>query len=74
MPGAEPLWAVEPFDNSVHDRSQFDCGNPVLNDWLQKRVSQFEKRGLARTYVLVVAGSAVVRGYYAISNHSLFNN
>ena len=64
-------WQVEPFDKAVHDRSQFDCGHPGLNEWLQKRVSQFEKRDLARTYVLVEQGDPVIRGYYAISNHTV---
>lgn len=42
-----------------------------MNDWLQNRASQFEERDLARTYVLVEAGAATIRGYYAISNHSV---
>jgi GNAT superfamily N-acetyltransferase len=64
-------WRIEPFDRSGHDRKGFDCGVDALNDWLQKRVSQFEKRDLSRTYVLVRKDEAVVRGYYAISSHSV---
>jgi GNAT superfamily N-acetyltransferase len=62
---------VEPFDRQQHDRSGFDCGIPILNEWLATKVSQFEKKDLARTYVLVEAGSTVVKGYYALSNHTV---
>jgi hypothetical protein len=26
-------WRVDPLHRS-HDKSRFDCGNPVLNEWL----------------------------------------
>lgn len=64
-------WIIEPFDRLTHDRSGFDCGIPILNDWLTTKVSQFEKKNLARTYVLVETGSTLVKGYYALSNHTV---
>ncbi|MFV0444180.1 MAG: GNAT family N-acetyltransferase [Planctomycetaceae bacterium] len=67
----EPVWGIEPFDRGRHDRSLFDCGVPPLNDWLATKVSQFEKKDLARTYVLVEEGQDVVKGYYALSNHTV---
>lgn len=67
----EPGWSVEPLDKRRHDRSGFDCGIPVLNDWLATKATQYEKRDLARTYVLVQAGDTVIRGYYALSNHTV---
>lgn len=72
MPAApEPHWTIEPFDRSRHDRSGFDCGVPVLNDWLATKAGQFEKKDLARVYVLVVAGETTVNGYYALSSHAV---
>lgn len=65
------LWVVEPFDRLWHDRSGFDCGIPILDEWLTTKVSQFEKKDLARTYVLVETGSSLVKGYYALSNHTV---
>jgi len=68
---AEPTrddWIIERA-GPRHERSAFDCGNPMLSDWLKLRVGQFEKRDLARAYVAVRRGEAVVVGYYAISNH-----
>jgi GNAT superfamily N-acetyltransferase len=64
-------WAVESFDRSRHERTLFDCGVPVLNEWLLTKVSQFEKKDLARTYVLVQNGNIAVKGYYALSNHTV---
>ncbi|GAA5507572.1 GNAT family N-acetyltransferase [Novipirellula caenicola] len=64
-------WTVEPFERKSHDRTGFDCGVEVLNDWLATKISQYEKRDLARTYVLVEDGSVTIRGYYALSNHTV---
>jgi GNAT superfamily N-acetyltransferase len=68
---AGSIWTVEPFDKQRHDRTGFDCGVPTLNEWLATKISQFEKRDLARTYVLVEDGRGSVKGYYAISNHTV---
>lgn len=65
------MWGVEPFDRDKHDRAGFDCGASLLNDWLATRANQFEKKVLARTYVLVEDGLAIVKGYYALSNHTV---
>lgn len=62
-------WQIVPFDKAAHDRTGFDCGNAALNEWLHKRVGQFEKRDLSRTYVLVQGNNPAVRGFYAISSH-----
>jgi predicted GNAT family N-acyltransferase len=69
MPNAS--WIIEPFDKQRHDRAGFDCGVPALNDWLGTKASQFERKDLARTYVLVVQGQTSIKGYYALSNHTV---
>jgi GNAT superfamily N-acetyltransferase len=61
-------WSIERL-GTHHERSAFDCGQLMLSDWLRQRAGQFEKRDLARTYVAVRKGEAVVLGYYALSNH-----
>jgi len=48
-----------------HDLSQFDCGEPSLDEWLRRRALQNEESGASRTYV-VCAGQQVV-GYYALA-------
>ena len=68
---ADFAWKIEPFDKQRHDRTGFDCGVKSLNDWLLTKLSQYEKRDLARTYVLVEEDGTLVKGYYALSNHSV---
>jgi GNAT superfamily N-acetyltransferase len=63
-----PHWAIEKLGGQ-HDRSAFDCGHALLDDWLKLRASQYEKKDLARTYVAVRRGEAAVLGYHAISTH-----
>jgi len=50
--------------NAAHDLSAFDCGDPVLNDWLRHRALKNESR-FSRTYV-VCRGNCVV-AYYCIA-------
>jgi GNAT superfamily N-acetyltransferase len=68
---ADSKWIIEPFAKKRHDRTGFDSGIAALNDWLATKVSQFDKKDLARTYVLVRRDEAAVRGYYALSNHTV---
>lgn len=51
--------------SAEHDLSEFDSGEPALDDWLRRRALHNEASGASRTYV-VCAGRKVV-GYYAIS-------
>lgn len=63
------MWQVEPFDKSRHDRTAFDCRQSALNDFLATKVSQWERKGLCRTYVAVEHTSSRVLGYYTLSSH-----
>ena len=60
----EPINAPEKL-NPEHDLSQFNCGEPTLDDWLRKRAHQNEESGASRTYVACM-GKRVV-GYYALA-------
>ena len=60
----QPLSAPEKM-RADHDLSQFDCGEPSLDEWLRRRALQNEESGASRTYV-VCAGQQVV-GYYALA-------
>ena len=50
---------------AAHDLSQFQCGEPELDDWLQRKALHNEECGASRTYV-VRSGQRVV-GYYALA-------
>ncbi|GAA1550757.1 hypothetical protein GCM10009827_084270 [Dactylosporangium maewongense] len=47
-----------------HDISQFDCGKPQLNDWLQREALRAQRSGTARTYVWADEGRVVA--YFAV--------
>lgn len=65
MEGITPtlLSAPVPLAES-HDFSDFDCGVPVLNDWLKQRALKNESR-FSRTYV--VCDGNRVAAYFCIS-------
>ena len=66
-------WAILRLDKS-HDRTEFDCGQPMLNEWLQDRAGQFDRRDLSRTFVATRTAESLVLGYYAISTHRVIHD
>lgn len=57
-----------PLDSSVHNRMEFDCGVPALNDYLQRYADQHRKRGISSVYVLVEhCAPERILGYYTLS-------
>src|SRR5438874_470174 len=63
-------WQIEHLD-STHQRQEFVCGKPPLDDFLKSLVSQYEKRNLGRTYVAVRPGEKQVCGYYTLASGSV---
>lgn len=61
MAGLNPPRLLEADD----DASSFDCGTPVLNDWLRRRALMNHVSGASRSYV-VTEGKRIV-GYYCLS-------
>lgn len=51
------------------DRSQFDCGRPVLNEWLRTQATQQEKANNTRTFLAVERDQIV--GYYSTTTYRL---
>jgi len=51
----------------AHDGSAFSCGVPSLDEFLQRYVTQYEKRNLGRTFVLVRDGGPQVLGYFTLA-------
>ncbi|MDD4912063.1 MAG: GNAT family N-acetyltransferase [Sideroxydans sp.] len=50
----------------LHDLTAFDCGEPILNDWLKRRAFANQVTGASRTFVLVGDRNQVL-GYYALA-------
>jgi GNAT superfamily N-acetyltransferase len=61
-------WTIRRLDKN-HYRSAFDCGQPMLNEWLKDRAGQFDRRDLSRTFVATRPDEVLVVGYYAVSTH-----
>jgi predicted N-acetyltransferase YhbS len=68
MQRSEPLNSPVLLTKS-HDRSLFDCGVPVLNEYLKHYAYQNQKKNAARTYV-ATRGNRVV-GYYTLAYGSV---
>ena len=60
-------WRIEPLGKS-HDRGQFACGVPALDEYLARFARQNHESGIAKTFVGVAPDSPRrVLGYYSIS-------
>jgi GNAT superfamily N-acetyltransferase len=66
--GSEPPLSAPVPLTPAHDLSDFDCGEPALNDWLRHRALKNESR-FSRTYV-VCSNNRVV-GYFCLSAGSV---
>jgi len=54
-----------------HLKSQFNCGVPELNNYLQKFAHQDMKRKVAVTYVLLDDPNPEILGYYTLSGNCI---
>ena len=56
----------------AHDRKKFDCGEPLLNEYLQRYARQNHESGGAKTFVAVASGApTIILGYYTLSPASI---
>jgi GNAT superfamily N-acetyltransferase len=51
--------------SAKYDLSQFQCGEPTLDDWLKRRALANEESGASRTWVVCIENRVV--GYYALA-------
>ena len=64
-------WKFEPI-NKNHQRSDFDCGYPIPNQYLKQYARQNHVRSIAKTFVAVSElGGLKVDGYYTISSSAI---
>lgn len=57
---------IESLQNH-HERSDFDCGNAWLNDYLRRYARQNTANGSSRTFVAVLPTQTRVCGYFTLS-------
>ena len=71
MSGAPVAWVEVAIDRR-HNRNEFDCGVPELNDWLRRYARQNHESGGAKTFVATPARDSVdVLGFYSIAPGSI---
>jgi GNAT superfamily N-acetyltransferase len=64
-------WHEEPIAKK-HDRGAFDCGEPALNDFLQRHARQSHDRGASKTFLAIsTADGRTILGYYSLCPASL---
>ena len=57
-----------PLDPERHDREEFRCGVPALDEYLHRYASQHRRKGVSNVYVLVDAATPrEILGYYTLS-------
>ncbi|MDQ3058830.1 MAG: GNAT family N-acetyltransferase [Pseudomonadota bacterium] len=59
------LQAPQPL-SAAHLLDDFDCGEPVLNDWLKRRAMSNQASGASRTFVVLDQHQRVC-GYYVMA-------
>jgi GNAT superfamily N-acetyltransferase len=59
-------WIFSKIEQSF-DKQNFDCGQPILNDYLQKYALQNMKKGYSITFVVTKENSKEILGYYCAS-------
>lgn len=64
-------FVIESFRKSRHDRATFSSGQPGLDAYLQRQVSQDQKRNVAAVFILRDEASSQVLGYYTLSAYSI---
>ena len=59
-------WEFGPIGRH-HDRASFDCGEPVLNEYLKRYARQNQEQDIGRTWVATARGDSRVLGFYTLS-------
>lgn len=65
----EPRFIIEPLNPAKHNRDGFDCGVPILNDFLRTRARKEMEAGTSACFVIVPESDPKqVAGYYTLSS------
>ncbi|MEK8016282.1 MAG: GNAT family N-acetyltransferase [Candidatus Parabeggiatoa sp.] len=64
-------WIIMSLDKKRHNRADFDCGEPALNEYLQKFASQNAAQDISRTFVMLSATHSQktqkILGFYTLT-------
>lgn len=57
-----------PLDPATHDREDFECGAPVLDDYIRRHAEQQRRSGISSVFVLTdTTQPRHILGYYTLS-------
>lgn len=59
-------WVMSPLAKT-HDRADFDCGEPALNEFLRNYARQNQSENVGRTWVAAFPGQRRVLGFYTLT-------
>jgi GNAT superfamily N-acetyltransferase len=66
-----PAWHEEPISKK-HDRGAFECGEPALNEFLQRHARKNHDLGGAKTFLAISdADKNTILGFYSLSPASV---
>lgn len=66
-----PAWHEEAISKK-HDRKSFDCGDPSMNDFLQRYARQSHESGAAKTFLAIAnADNKAILGFYSLAPGAL---
>ena len=66
-----PAWHEEPISKR-HDRGAFDCGEPALNEFLERHARKSHDLGGAKTFLAIDdADNKTILGFYSLSPASV---
>lgn len=66
-----PEWHEEPISKK-HDRGAFDCGEPALNEFLQRHARRNHDLGGAKTFLAIAdVDNSTILGFYSLSPASI---
>jgi len=67
--GLEPPRLIEAGD--LHLPEKFDCGTPVLNQWLRVHAWSNHQSGSSRVYLSIDTDASLIAGFYCLSAGSV---
>ncbi|MBN8646408.1 MAG: GNAT family N-acetyltransferase [Caulobacterales bacterium] len=65
-----PKYIIEPLDTSKHNRTNFTCGIPQVDNFFKNTANKLSKADNLRVYVMSSDDGDIV-GFYAINAHSI---
>ncbi len=69
-PGGQPPFTIQPFDPKAHDRADFSCGVPQIDNYLKLTAKKGSKADVVRIWVAVDEKNSIV-GFYGINMHAI---